>query len=1092
MKKLYTLIALIGLIVFSSTSIAQCPNDNVQFGTSAAPTTVGVSTTLTTCLFGGEYRLVTGLVAGSSYTFATCGSTAFDSQLTIFDATTGAVLGFNDDGCGLQSTVTIVSTGANVRVSLDRFNCTNQSSCMTLTALRVNGGVVTPPNPCNSITAIVCGTTGGTFSLSGAGLFTGNGPFTTPGGEKIYSFTPTVSGSHSIAVSHTGGFYVDLFHRTQASGCSGTGWTYVDDILGSATNSVTFTAGVPVYIMIDDEDLLATNGTITITCPSLVNPCNSISTIASCGTTVTYSLPAGSGAYNNLGPFLTPGNEKIFQFTAPLTGVYDLNVTHNGGSFADIFFRTAASGCSATGWTYINDIFTSETSTVSLVGGTTYYFLMDDEDLNASSGTINITCPCIPSSTPAGSFSYDGPFTISGNTINACNNCNLRPSDDQVYAVEILCAGSYTFSTCGGAAWDTYLYLTTAFCGGTILAQNDDICGLQSSVTATLSPGTYYIHVEGFSQTSEGAFNLAVSGNLTPVQLAITGSTNVSCFGGSNGSATAAALTGTAPFNFEWNDPAGQTTATASGLTAGTYSVGGKDANGCEANAVSVTISEPTLLESSASSTAIACFGGTASVTVSATGGTAPYSGTGVYTVSAGTHSYAVTDANGCSSTVSITVSEPSLLQASASSTAIACFGETSDITVSATGGTAPYSGTGVYTVSAGTYSYTVTDANGCTSNVSITVTEPTLLEASISGTAIACFGGTSNVTVVATGGTAPYSGDGVYTVTAGTHSYTVTDANGCTVDVSITITQPTLLVASASSTVIPCFGGTSNVTVVASGGTAPYSGQGVYTVFAGTHNYTVTDANGCTANVSIVVTQPNQIAANITPQNHVIDCIPIPVTLSANPTGGTGGPYTYQWSNGATTSSITVNPNVTTTYSVLVTDGNGCTVNTSTNSTTVTVINRCGNNNQKVVICHVPHGNSGNPQTICISPNALNAHLSSLWNLHGGDYCGPCQTSSALTLGTSNNGDNAFIRAGINANDETIELSYRIGYDSDVRLEIYNMSGMLVDVVYSGHAVEGELYNMQLNAGKLSSGVYIYQFITDSETHIDKLEIIQ
>ena len=97
-----------------------------------------------------------------------------------------------------------------------------------------------------------------------------------------------------------------------------------------------------------------------------------------------------------------------------------------------------------------------------------------------------------------------------------------------------------------------------------------------------------------------------------------------------------------------------------------------------------------------------------------------------------------------------------------------------------ATGGTAPYSGTGSFTVGAGSYTYTVTDANGCSTTTSITVSEPTALSASSSqGASILCNGGTTTVTVSATGGTAPYSGDGSFTVGAGSYTYTVTDANG-------------------------------------------------------------------------------------------------------------------------------------------------------------------------------------------------------------------------------------------------------------------------------------------------------------------------
>ena len=203
---------------------------------------------------------------------------------------------------------------------------------------------------------------------------------------------------------------------------------------------------------------------------------------------------------------------------------------------------------------------------------------------------------------------------------------------------------------------------------------------------------------------------------------------------------------------------------------------------------MTITVTEPTTLVASVSSTGIDCNGGSADVTVSATGGTAPYTGTGTLSETAGTYSYVVTDANGCSETVTITVTEPTALVASVSSTSIDCNGGTADITVSATGGTAPYTGTGTFSVTAGTYSYTVIDANGCTTTVNQTVVEPSPIVVSVTSSGVDCSTGNAYVTVSATGGTAPYTGTGVYCVTAGTYSYTVTDANGCSVTETITV----------------------------------------------------------------------------------------------------------------------------------------------------------------------------------------------------------------------------------------------------------------------------------------------------------------
>src|SRR5438876_508676 len=114
--------------------------------------------------------------------------------------------------------------------------------------------------------------------------------------------------------------------------------------------------------------------------------------------------------------------------------------------------------------------------------------------------------------------------------------------------------------------------------------------------------------------------------------------------------------------------------------------------------------------------------------------------------------------ANSCTATTTGTITEPSAVEASSSHTAILCNGGSSRVTVSATGGTAPYTGTGSVSHAAGTYSYTMTDANSCTATPSLHDALPISVEASSSHTAILCNGGSSTVTVSATGGTAPYT----------------------------------------------------------------------------------------------------------------------------------------------------------------------------------------------------------------------------------------------------------------------------------------------------------------------------------------------
>ena len=341
------------------------------------------------------------------------------------------------------------------------------------------------------------------------------------------------------------------------------------------------------------------------------------------------------------------------------------------------------------------------------------------------------------------------------------------------------------------------------------------------------------------------------------------------CNGGSDGAADVAASGGTAPYTGDGAQ---------SGLTAGTYTFTVIDANGCTATCTS-TINEPAALVASCSSNPVSCNGGTdGSSTVSASGGTAPYSGDGTTTgLAAGTYTYTVTDANGCTASCSTTVTEPAALVASCTSTDVSCNGGTDgSATVSASGGTAPYTGEGTTTgLSAGSYTYTVTDANGCTASCSSTVAEPSALVLNCTSTDVTCNNAADGTTTIAaTGGTPPYSGTGTNTgLGPDGYSYTVTDANGCTASCFVVVNEPALLIATCSVTAdVSCNGGSDGAaSVSASGGTAPYSGEGAQTgLSAGAYTYTVTDANGCTATCTVTIAEPAALSASCSVTNDV------------------------------------------------------------------------------------------------------------------------------------------------------------------------------------------------------------------------------
>ena len=450
--------------------------------------------------------------------------------------------------------------------------------------------------------------------------------------------------------------------------------------------------------------------------------------------------------------------------------------------------------------------------------------------------------------------------------------------------------------------------------------------------------------------------------------------TDVSCNGGNDGEATASATGGTTAYTYSWSNAA--TTATITGLTAGTYSVTVTDANGCT-DSTSITITEPAMLvAATAVDSNVSCNGGSdGGATASATGGTTAFTyawsnsatTASITGVVAGTYSVTVTDANGCTDSASVTITEPAVLvAATAVDDNVSCNGgNDGEATASATGGTTTYSfawssGATSATASnlaAGTYTVTVTDANGCTDTETVTITEPTPVVASaVVDDNVSCNGGNDGeATASASGGTTGYtfswSGGGGSSatatgLTAGTYIVTVTDANGCEDADVVTITEPTLLVASAVvDDNVSCNGGNDGeATASATGGTTAYSYSwsnaattaNITGLTAGTYSVTVTDANGCTDSTSVTITEPAMLVAATAVDSNVSCNGGSDGGATASAAGGTTA-YTFSWSNGATTASIS---SVTAgTYSVTVTDANGCTDSASVTITEPAVL---------------------------------------------------------------------------------------------------------------------------------------------------------
>ncbi|MCK6693064.1 MAG: HYR domain-containing protein, partial [Thermoanaerobaculia bacterium] len=429
---------------------------------------------------------------------------------------------------------------------------------------------------------------------------------------------------------------------------------------------------------------------------------------------------------------------------------------------------------------------------------------------------------------------------------------------------------------------------------------------------------------------------------------------NVTCSGGNDGAVTAIAADGTGVYSYQWSANAGnQTTQTAINLVAGIYTVTVTDGVFCTGTAT-VTISQPELLSTSIPAhTDVSCFNGNdGTATVFASGGTSPY----IYTWSsgstdltatglgAGAHTVTVTDANNCTATAEIMLSEPALALTLDIETinADCAGGENGSAMATPSGGTGLYDfiwSSGLMEndmatstangLAAGGYTLSVTDDNGCSVVGVFEIADPTGVTLVVSSvTDESCH--TANdgaATVIANGGAGPYdfswsngfaetgvvgpdAGSTALNLEAGTYQVTATDANGCSAIQTVVIDQPTALaVSEVSKTDETCLGNADGTAVIdVTGGTTPYTfawGAGNTPdaaansgLAAGNYTVTITDDNNCTSTIEINIAAGMALTinelANIGPVCPGADASDILLSaVPANPA------IVYDWSGG-------------------------------------------------------------------------------------------------------------------------------------------------------------------------------------------------
>ncbi|HEY1192799.1 gliding motility-associated C-terminal domain-containing protein [Flavobacterium sp.] len=535
-----------------------------------------------------------------------------------------------------------------------------------------------------------------------------------------------------------------------------------------------------------------------------------------------------------------------------------------------------------------------------------------------------------------------GNYEVTATDANGCQGA-LTISILQPTAALALGNSSKTDISCYGTSTGSVTAGTVTNAVGTVNYSWKNSTNLEVGTAATvanLPAGTYTLTVT--DSCSSQSNSVTITQPTAALALGNSSKTDISCYGTSTGSVTAGTVTNAVgAVNYSWKNSANVevgTAATVVNLPAGTYTLTVTDS--CSSQSNSVTIAQPTaaLALGNSSKTDISCYGtSTGSVmagTVTNAVGTVNYSwknsanlevGTAatVANLPAGTYTLTVTDS--CSSqSNSVIITQPT--------TALSC-SIIQNKAVSANGlsnGEAtvtPIGGNGDYTylwdnnettqkaiaLSAGTHSVTVTDAKGCTTTCTVTITEPNVLSCSISkDSPVKCFGeNTGKATITAIGGNGDYTylwdnGETTaqaITLSAGLHTVTVTDKLSYTTTCTVTISQPqSALTATKTQTNVTCGGGNNgSATVTVSGGTAGYTYNWntipVQTTATATNlasgNYTVliTDANGCNISESFTILDGDSVVPviNPLPETTTINCPAEPVFSQATATDNNG-----------------------------------------------------------------------------------------------------------------------------------------------------------------------------------------------------------
>lgn len=723
------------------------------------------------------------------------------------------------------------------------------------------------------------------------------------GGTPAYTFTWS-TGSNASAISNqcTGNYSVSV---SDAQGCL-------------VTASVNITSPPDMTV------------SITPTNPNCDGQCTGVATATVTGGTPNYTYNWSNGALGSIANSLCAGiytltvhdffgcvkTQNVAITTPPALTLTPVNGTVTCAGACNGTVSVIPSGGTAGYFYSWNSLPVQNTQTATGLCVGNYIASVTD-----SKGCVSFTTATVVQ-----------PPVLSATITNVVSSCNV-------------CIGSATANGVGGTMPYTFLWSN-----GQTTPVATNLCIGNHTVTVTDANGCVATTTVNIVQT---------------VLVLVTSNGNtLTCNGGCTGIATANATGGTGSYTYTWT-PTLQSTATATALCSGTYTVMVADANGCS-NTDQITFTNPAAITLNVSKTDVTCNGacnGTGSASASGGTGTISYlwqpgniSTPNIGGLCPGSYTVTASDANNCSQSQVITITESNSLTATFSFTnPSSCPSTDGAITFTASGGVSPYTFTWtpgpstnpLINLGDGTYVLTLRDDNGCVRSFTTTLSDPSGPTVTVNSSSIACFGLCTGAATLSITGAGPFTvnwpaipGGGIIVnnLCAGNYVAQVTDVNSCVTNQTVNIAQPTQLTSSGIVTNATCNSVCSaSINLTPSGGTPGYTyswtpsggtGQDPVNLCANNYSVTITDANACAVTNTFVITQPTPLTLSFNKKDVLCNggC-----TGSVRAVvGGATTPYTYTWTPMGSFPGSNVDTIInlcTGIYTVTASDASGCTI---------------------------------------------------------------------------------------------------------------------------------------------------------------------